>query len=239
MHRMWLRLQAPFAAFRYFQAGVYRSTAPTIPHSAAWGLVLNLAGVEIRSHLNNPITEINPSAPKLRIAVGAINHGENSRLSEQKNTLYQQLHTYPVGSSGKENALRAKGGKYWIAPAKREFLTDFDAMLGVETEDASLLDKVRMGIEGTLPVERYGLPFAGDNNLLFDQIQILGEPKPAHWYCPVEGHEPCRGSCRLTIKIDRVDSSKSHSLLFAPEPTESEHPPNSAWIWTPEAPLPS
>jgi CRISPR-associated protein Cas5t len=229
MKKLWLRLQAPFAAFRYFQAGVYRATSPVIPHSAAWGLVLNLAGIDIRINENNAITEIDPSAPKLLIAVGSVSNGE-------RNTLYQQLHSYPVGNSGKEFAERTKGTKYWIAPVKREILAGFDAMIGVQTDDGQLIENIKLGLTGELDVIRYGLPFAGDNNLLFDQIKVVASPEPAYWYTPVEQNDsPRKDSCRLSIKIDRVDSSKSRALLFAPEIAQSEIPPESAWIWTPEA----
>ncbi|HWN68765.1 MAG TPA: CRISPR-associated protein Cas5, partial [Haliangium sp.] len=48
MNTLWLRLRAPFAAYRWLQAGVYRATSPIIPPSAAWGLLLNLAHIETR-----------------------------------------------------------------------------------------------------------------------------------------------------------------------------------------------
>ena len=41
-----LRLKAPFGAFRTFTAGSYRPTAPFITPSAAYGLILNVAGIE-------------------------------------------------------------------------------------------------------------------------------------------------------------------------------------------------
>lgn len=230
MNTLWLWLRAPFAAFRYFQAGVYRATSPTIPHSAAWGLVLNLAGIDIRLNSDNAITEIDPCAPKLLLAVGAVEHAE-------RNTLYQQLHSYPVGTSGKEFADRSKGTKYWIAPVKREILVGLDAMLGVKSDDEALLNKVRHGLCGDTGGLRYGLPFAGDNNLLFDDVRIVGVPERAFWYIPVNGKgAPKEGSCRLSVKIDRSDCSKSVSLLFAPESTKTEYPPDEAWIWTPCAP---
>ncbi len=231
MTPFWLRIKAPFAAFRYFQAGVFRSSSPTIPHSAAWGLVLNLAGIEVRTNLDKTITEIDPNAPKLSLAIGTIQQAE-------KATLYQQLHSYPVGASGKEFAERTKGAKYWIAPVKREVLVGLDVMLGIKTDDPSLLERVKHGLRGELPIERYGLPFAGDNNLLFDQLDILETPLPANWYVPVEAESSPRvGSCRLSVKIDRFDSSKSVSLLFAPESNQTEEPPAGAWVWTPESPI--
>ena len=88
---LFLQLDAPFAAFRWLQAGVYRGTSPVIPPSAAWGLALNLAAIETRGGLDEPVTPIRPDAPHLDIAVGIVRSG-------QRSTLYQQLHSYPVGA---------------------------------------------------------------------------------------------------------------------------------------------
>ena len=54
---LWLRVQAPFAAFRWLQAGVHRATSPVIPPSTAWGLLLNLAHVETRA-AEDGVTEV-------------------------------------------------------------------------------------------------------------------------------------------------------------------------------------
>ncbi len=230
METVWVRLKAPFAAFRHFQAGVYRSSYPIIPYSAAWGLALNLAGVEIRVKQDEPVTEIDLAAPNLQIAIGAVEHAE-------RNCLYQQLHSYPVGTSGsKEMAPRTKGSKYWIAPVKREILVGLDAIVGIKGDD-ELLGRMDKGLRGELQVERYGLPFAGDNNLLFDDIQILDAPIPAYWYSPIAAESrPMVGSSRLTIGIDRNDSSNTSSQLSAPAATRSAAPPDSAWMWTPKSP---
>ncbi len=231
MQTLWIRLKAPFAAFRHFQAGVYRSTCPIIPYSAAWGLALNLAGLEIRTKQENPITEIDPTAPSLQLAIGAVEHAE-------RNCLYQQLHSYRVGTDErtKEMALKTKGAKYWIAPVKREILVGLDAMVGIKGDEA-VLQRIDQGLKGELNIERYGLPFAGDNNLLFDDIQILNAPVPSYWYTPLEVESPpAPGSSRMTVCIDRVDSSNTSSQLAAPQTTRLPMPPESAWTWTPKNP---
>src|SRR5689334_4208101 len=92
---LFLLLDAPFAAFRWLQAGVYRGTFPVMSPSAAWGFALNLAGIETRGGLDEVVTAIRSDAPHLDVAVGVVRPGERS-------TLYQQLHGYPVGNSGKE-----------------------------------------------------------------------------------------------------------------------------------------
>ncbi len=230
MERMWLRARAPFAAFRSLQAGVFRATAPVIPPSAAWGLVLNLAGYESRGPLDRPVTPVREGLPALRIALGEVTRPEVF-------SLYQQLHAYPVGSSGKELRPRTKGAKYWIAPVRREYLADLDAVIGIEMDDPALPDRVRRGLAGAGDWPRYGLPFAGDNNLLFDSIDVLGLPVPCRWYCRLgPDDQPGSVTCRLTIGIDREESSRTGSGVFGLGVEPAPEPPEAAWTWTPRAP---
>lgn len=228
MALLWLDLKAPFAAFRWMQAGVWRGTSPVIPPSAAWGLVLNLAGIDTRAPQTGETTLVREDAPCLELALGAQESTETAR-----STLYQQLHSYPVGNSGKELKERAHGQKYWIAPVRRELLVGFEAVVGVRTEDA-LVRRVIDGLDGRLGDARYGLPFAGDNNLLFDRIDVLPAPPPSHWYTPVKREQGARrGSCRLTIAIDREDASRTTSALFAPTDARLIVPPEEAWVSVP------
>jgi CRISPR-associated protein Cas5t len=96
---------------------------------------------------------------------------------------------------------------------------------------------VRRGLSGELEGDRYGLPFAGDNNFLFDRLELLDTPSPARWYTSLlAGDPPRRGTCRLTVGIDRRDSSKTTSLLCAPIEEATVEPPEAAWVWTPREP---
>ncbi len=242
MDDLWLRIRAPFAAFRGFQAGVYRTTAPIMPPSTALGLVLNLAGIEMRSSLDQPTTLIRADVPCLRLAIGIPAKTLSTGISVPETeseicTLYQQLHSYPVGNSGKDDLKpRTHGAKYWITPVRREFLVGLDLVLGVKA-DLDLLDRVKKGIKGQLDQPRYGLPFAGDNNFLFDRIDILGEVPPSLWYVQMKlDDRPMRGSYRLTVGIDRTDNSKTTSFLYAPTTEPTPDPPDSAWTWTPRDP---
>ncbi|MCW5968127.1 MAG: type I-MYXAN CRISPR-associated protein Cas5/Cmx5/DevS [Blastocatellales bacterium] len=231
MKTIWLRVRAPFAAFRSFQAGVYRATSPVMPPSSAYGLILNLAGIEMRGPMFDWVTEIREGLPKLRIAVGLI-------TSSEMCTLYQQLHSYPVGASGKEWSERTRGAKYWIAPVRREILVGYDGMLGVQSQDGELLERIEKGLRGELNGLRYGLPFAGDNNLLIDRIDIVAiPPAETRWYTQINPHNaPRKGSCRLTVGINRTDNSRSTSLLFAPVSEGTSFPEESAWVWVPTPP---
>ncbi len=232
MERFWLRVRAPFASFRTFQAGVYRATSPVMPPSVAYGLVLNLAGIEMREYSpKSATTLIRPDLPCLRIAVGIIKPPELC-------SLYQQLHTYPVGNSGAEFQSRTHGAKYWIAPTRRELLVDYNGVIGIESpHELSLAEQVRRGLRGELDKARYGLPFAGDNNFLFDRLEIIDQPEAARWYTPLApDDEPRKGSCRLTVGIDRADNSKTTSALLAPTIEPTAEPPELAWTWTPRLP---
>lgn len=242
MDCLWLRIQAPFAAFRGFQAGVYRATAPVIPPSAALGLILNVAGIEIRDGLDRPTTLIRKDIPRLRLAIGvpeeSMSHGKGLYESDRETcTLYQQLHSYPVGNSGKELKERTHGAKYWIVPVRREFLVGFDVVLGVQG-DAEILKQVVKGLAGDFNSTRYGLPFAGDNNFLFDRIDLLETPPLTHWYVQLQpDSSPMRGSYRLTVGIDRADNSKTTSFFYAPLAQPETTPPEEAWTWTPDSPI--
>jgi CRISPR-associated protein Cas5t len=212
------------------QAGNLRATLPVMPYSAAWGLVLNLAGIETRLGDEQATTVIDPKAPPLRIALGL------PGLDPEIGSLFQQAHGYPVGSSGKALQERTRGAKYWIAPVRREVLIGLDIVVAFETDDA-VGRRVRDGLVGQGSWPRYGLPFAGDNNLLFDRIDQLLEPPPCRWYVPVNLKDPPRrGATRLTRAIDRSDSSRTESDLVAPQAEAAPAPPDDAWRWTPRAP---
>jgi len=203
-----LRLDAPFSAWRWLQAGVYRGTFPIIPPSAAWGLILNLAGIETRGSLNQVVTPIRKDAPVLDIAVGVQRPGERS-------TLYQQLHSYPVGTASKHLSAGTFGSKYHIAPVRREVLVGLIAVVAARGS-SEILDRVKKGLAGELPEPRYGLPFAGDNQFLFSSITVVREDEPAHWYERIIGDEVIRETTRLTTNIDRGDASRTEAPLFAP-----------------------
>lgn len=226
---LWIYLRAPFAAYRLLQAGVYRASSPTIPPSAAWGLLLNCAAIDTRGSMEELATPIREDAPRLRVAVGLVGAAGVA-------TLYQQLHSYPVGEEGKEREASTRGAKYWIAPARREVLVDLQAVIGVHGT-TEILDQIRAGISGTLGAPRYGLPFAGDNNFLFDRLEVVDLAPAVHWYTPVAGDSPPReGTTRVTVAIDRRDASRTQTALVAPAPNATSRPPDEAWFWVPRTP---
>ncbi len=144
-----LRVEAPFAAFRPFAAGWYRPTAAFLAHSAAYGLAMNLAGVETRRDDGvSDMTVTRFGLPRARVAVGA----DPARPLPAVQTVFQQLHNYPVGASGKERKEDAKGNKYNITPVRREFLSDVRAVVALDFLDdpEEIEARVLEGLRGDL-----------------------------------------------------------------------------------------
>ncbi|TAK33663.1 MAG: CRISPR-associated protein Cas5 [Chloroflexota bacterium] len=224
-----LRLKAPYAAFRLFTAGSYRPTAPFLTPSAAYGLLLNLAAIESRrDDEQTAMTLTADNLPTCDVAVGAVS------LPEVQ-SLYQQLHNYPVGQTGKERADDARGNKYNIQPIRRELLSDVDAYICLRSNDW-LESRVREGLllgaryrpEGK---PRYGLPFLGDNNFLISVLREETSRVQAYWYVPVAPNQadPLSDLGRLTVRIDRQDTSRTVTRLYGRMETPALDIPSRAW----------
>ncbi|MBD2598368.1 type I-MYXAN CRISPR-associated protein Cas5/Cmx5/DevS [Nostoc spongiaeforme FACHB-130] len=224
--KQFFQIKAPFASFRPFQSGAYRSTTPVPSPSTVYGLLLNIAGIEQREELTTPVKSMRDDLPEIEIAIAQISQPETALLT-------QQLHHYPVGASGAELAQKTYGSKYWIAPVKREVLVNLNLVIGMKAEQW-LCDRILQGLSGELDEPRYGLPFAGDNNFLFDSIESIDSPPMARWYSPLQqgNYSTERGYCRLTVWINRADNSKTEIAVFAPS-SFCLHPPESAWIKLP------
>jgi CRISPR-associated protein Cas5t len=111
-------------------------------------------------------------------------------------------------------------------------------MLGI-IADPTLISRVKQGLTGVEDRPRYGLPFAGDNNYLFDspqerlrqRIDCLDEPIPSHWFVSVDSkleQEP--GAVSLTVEIDRHTPSKTKSMLFSATKNSLTSLPDLDWL---------
>jgi CRISPR-associated protein Cas5t len=235
-----LYLEAPFAAFRTFTAGSFRPTAEFITPSAAYGLLLNVAGIDMREDDGRlPMTLIRSGLPKFRLALGAL-------AFPLLHSLYQQLHNYRVGDEkiddplepgkkvkrSEEGLRRCRGNKFNVVPIRRAFLSDLKAYICVdgspETEE-----QIREGLHGRRP-RAYGLPFLGDNNFLIDRLEPVDRlQQEAFWFRPVPpgGADGLREHVtRLTVRIDRTDMARTTSALFAPVQQPSVDIPDDAWV---------
>lgn len=241
-----LYVEAPFAVCRTFTAGWYRPTATFLTPSAAYGLVLNLAGIESRLREEDDqhpgkvgATLIRRDLPSVKLAVGASTiqlRGSQMQSVPEGNrfprmtTVYQQLHNYPVGTSGGDRAANTFGNKYNIAPVRRELLVDIRAIVALDG-DADLEKRIQHGLAGQLAVTRYGLPFLGDNAFLLDRVESLNVLPQTHWYERVTEEQAVARSrtTRMTTWIDRADLSRTKSDLFAPSIVATTEVPSSAW----------
>lgn len=241
-----LYIEAPFAACRTFTAGWYRPTATFLTPSATYGLLLNLAGIDSRLREESPdhpgsvpATLTRKDLPRVQLALGASavrrSCGASSNVDELEryprvSTIFQQLHNYPVGSSGEKRADRAFGNKYNISPVRRELLVDLRVVVALQG-NADFESAILRGLGGEGVANRYGLPFLGDNAFLPDRIEPLDRLPPAHWYEQVtaETYMIRPRTTRLTIWIDRADLSQTKSQLYAPTETATDVIPRGAW----------
>lgn len=218
-------IQAPFGAFRPMMAGSFRATAGFITPSAAYGLLLNVAGIEMRhDDGRQPMTLIQKGLPMARLAIGALRF-------PTLHTVYQQLHNYPVGSSAKQHAPATRGTKYNIAPARRAILSDISGYIAMDGND-ELEQAVVGGLAGDGP-PRYGVPFLGENNFLLDRLEPVEDTEATYWFEQIDEH--ARGGIRdhvtrMTVYIDRYDMSQTRSALFAPAREPTREIPATAWV---------
>ena len=232
-----LRISAPFATCRPMAAGWHRPTTSLITPSAIYGLLLNFAGIESRlleteeEHSGKvPATLTRSALPKLRLALG-IPAGEEL---PRKQTIFQQLHNYPVGSKSGVAKELAMGTKNNITPVRREFLSSVHLVV-LTDENSELEERVRQGLNGQWNDTRYGLPFLGDNSFLLDNAVELDQIPDCRWYEQIPEDERAEGSlseaARLTVSINRADMTQTKSALFAPASQSSSQPSERSWTW--------
>lgn len=241
-----LYIEAPFSVFRTFTAGWYRPSATFLTPSAAYGLLLNLAGIDSRLREEDdgypgkvPATLTRSGLPAVKLAIGAsavrLCGSQRQVLAESERhprvaTVYQQLHNYPVGSSGGDRAETTFGNKYNITPVRRELLVDLRAIVAIDG-NPELERQIQQGLSGASQAPRYGLPFLGDNAFLPDRIEPLAELTEAHWYQRVDENQATVQSrtTRMTVWIDRADLSRTRSELYSPTEIATASIPETAW----------
>jgi CRISPR-associated protein Cas5t len=190
-------------------------------------LLLNLANIETRhDDGKSAMTLMRADLPKVELALGALRW-------PVVHSMFQQLHNYPVGMSGKDRVDDCRGNKYNIQPIRREFLSGIDAIVCARG-DGAVEEKVRLGVRGTQAGPRYGLPFLGDNSFLIDRITEGSDGVEAYWLLPMIGSAGLASrATRLTVAIDRADMTRTKSALLALPETKSAEPPEGAWLAVP------
>jgi len=238
-----LYLEAPFAACRTFTAGWHRPTAGFLTYSAAYGLILNVAGIENRLREEDgghdgetPASLMQPGLPRACLALGVPVFDEQREPFPRVQTILQQLHNYPVGKDAGIPQELAKGNKNNITPVRREILCNLRAIVCLDN-NPEIEERTRQGLAGKFNSKRYGLPFLGDNQYLLNRLEEIPWPLPpkyerVHWYERIEqsnAEGPRARTTRLTIWIDRANLSLTQSALYAPSERPSSQPSTQAW----------
>lgn len=244
-----LRYAAPFAVFRDFTAGYFRSTFRFTSYSALYGLLLNIAGVEMRATLGQGPTLVKESLPSFEVASAVASRvserhsfgfNEEQSVLPTSGVLFQQLHSLPVGSTNKHRIPLTKGNKHHISPGRRQLLIGLRGICFVKAEP-EFEERLRVGLSGEpLEQERYGVPFLGDNSFMLEELEIIepGQSGPVSWivrdkeddfdFFGNTGAGPT--PFRLTIWADREGMSQTRSEFFVTEDGELNSPPESAWV---------
>lgn len=204
---VYIYFKASFGAFRSFKSVEMSPTAEFITHSAAYGLLLGVAGIDRQDK---------QKFVGAKIAIGM------KRLPKVGRT-YQQL------IQGRRELDGKKGGHFNLRPFWREVLVGLEGYIGLDHSELESL--VRLGINQPSELRYWGLPFLGDNNFLVERIDAFDRPSACQWLCPLTGDETPNGGrlFYLTVWTDYQDSTGSKSLLFYLENAD-DAAPQKAWI---------
>ncbi len=214
---IYVYFKAPFGTFKPFQSVEMLATAEFLTPSAAYGLLLGLAGID-RIHKKR--------FAGARIALGLKQLPRCGRL-------YQQLHVIPQSKPqqpGEYERRRelAKGRKLSIRTFWKEVLYDLEGYIGLDHPELEAM--VDQGINQPTEISYWGLPFLGDNNFFVERLEIEKSPSPCCWLRPLAGNESPQGErlFYLPIWTDYENNSSSNSQLFSL--TEMRDEPREAWV---------
>jgi len=214
---IYVYFKAPFGAFKPFQSVEMLATAEFLTPSAAYGLLLGLAGVD-RIHKGR--------FAGARIALGL-------KQLPRRGRLYQQLHVIPQSKPQKEGESErrrelAKGRKLSIRTFWKEILYDLEGYIGLDHPELEAL--VDQGINRPSTVSYWGLPFMGDNNFFVERFEVERKPSPCRWLRPLRENESPQGErlFYLSIWTDYENNSGSNSQLFCLTAVRDD--PLDAWV---------
>ena len=198
--------KAPFGAFRPLKTVELATTTEFITYSAAYGLLLGLAGVDRQRKKEFAGT---------RIAIGC------KRLPRIGRTFQQLI-------QGKR-VMSGDGGQLNLRPFWREVLFDLEGYIGLDNPSLEAL--VTEGINEPTTLDYWGLPFMGDNNFFLERIEVRDKPELCQWFYPFTGNRLQRGGRLhfLSVWTDYEANTRSRGLLFTLT-QQQESPPLDAWI---------
>jgi len=212
---LFVYFKAPFGTFKPFQSVELHATADFITYSAAYGLLLGLAGID--RHRKKEFIGA-------QIAIG-------QKHKPLRGRLLQQLHKMPAGSLSQEMLDRAKGNKPKIDIFRREHLFRLEGFIGLRDEKLETL--VRKGINEPSTLNYWGLPFMGDNNFFVERLDVRDKPAPCCWFYPYDGKSLQVGKQLhyLTVWTDYETNVRSKGMLFAlSEEKDLLNEDDKAWV---------
>ena len=169
-----LHIKAPLGVSRQLSTESHRGTYPVLSHTTLYGLLCNLAGVEMRVYDPNfKNMAIRTDLPKIGIRVGYVSLPMHSRLFEHT------LKKMKNGDKKSEIGDVGKACRQFIKPKRTDYLTKLDLYVEVSAR-SELIDRIRRYITGVnvdtilgTDKVRYGLPFIGTNNCTVQSIDIV------------------------------------------------------------------
>lgn len=217
---LFVYFKAPFGAFKPFQSIELHSTADFITYSAAYGLLLGLAGVDCHANYQRRRDFIG-----VQIAIGQIGNPLRGRV-------LQQLHKMPQTNPSPEVLDRAKGNKPKVDIFRRDYLRSLEGFIGLQNSE-ELEALVRRGINEPSTLSYWGLPFMGDNNFFVETLETKDRPSRCRWFYPFKEHNLGEGE-RLyyfSVWTDYEPNPTSSSRLFAlSDVKDSLEKDDEAWI---------
>lgn len=222
-----LNIQAPFASWRSFSTGRAQGVLPVIPPSAAFGLFLNLAGIEMKAGVlekmkgNTYFCHPNrDDLPHLEVATGTCSDMSSGELIHHMHGYVQTVSKGTLGGKKqKEYEDSFHGRKFSIFLGRRKYLNGYNGLVACRN-NPEIISKIRHNLEhGTDDV-----PFAGSTNLTFDVIREV-DNQECHWYVKSETAR----SIPLTISVHRSKKDTSVRRLFTRSGNATKSPPENAW----------
>jgi CRISPR-associated protein Cas5t len=204
---LYVYFKAPFGAFRPFKNVELSPTAEFLTHSAAYGILLGLAGIE---------RDLKKKFAGARLALGSL---RVPTIGRSLQLLIQ----------GKRTLEEHGGGNFKLRPFLREVLCDIEGYIALDHHELETL--VRQGIDEPSTVPYWGLPFMGDNNFFIERLETKTGIEPCQWLCELRDDAMPLGEklFYLSVWTDYVGNEKSDSRLFYLSENNNSPPP-TAWI---------
>jgi CRISPR-associated protein Cas5t len=208
---LFIHFKAPFGAFRPFKNIELATTAPFLTYSAAYGLLLGLAGVDrLRKK----------EFCGARLALGC------QELPRVGRTFQQLIRD--------KREIATNGGQLTLRPFWREVLSGLEGYIGLDFPHLEKL--VESGINNPASLDYWGLPFLGDNNFFLEKVDTCSHPPLCRWFYPFDGNQLSRGERLhyLSIWTDYEANVNSKGMLFALSQPQTTPAPK-AWVVVEEA----